>query len=180
MLTYNFWSQLESALKYGKTYVDWYAMLPDGTGMKFDAGGMTSATAARNLLAAPLECIVGTPSSGSTTSSSAGWGGVSFGSGTTPPSREDFCLQAPVTGITVVCPTEPLSNATDEYVEYTYTYAVTASVDVTIAEIGVFAKVLEYNSRYYNLLQERTLLDEPVTIKAGETKSIQYTIRFGW
>ena len=114
--------------------------------------------------------------------SSATARGVSFGTGTTPPKVTDYCLENPITsGLTVTSPSVAAYNQTDEYGEYTVTFGVTAANTVTITEIG-----LKCNSYFYSkddqkvVMVDRTVLDAPVTIPAGQSKQITYTIRFNY
>lgn len=114
------------------------------------------------------------PDSGSTP-------GINFGTGRTAPKVTDFRLEEPIdSGLTVTTPSAVSYNRTDEYEEYVATYGVTANETVTISEIGLGAHVQISIAPYKNALMDRTVLETPITIPAGETKQITYTIRFNY
>ena len=107
---------------------------------------------------------------------SPSYNGVIFGSGTTPATPSDYMLEAQITnGISVTNPTTAVANLTDEYLEYTATYGIYASLDTTISEIGLFNQV---NGR--NVMYDRTVLETPIVIPAGQSKQVTYTIRINY
>ena len=120
------------------------------------------------------------------------YGGIGIGSGTTPPTRNDYKLENDIPVFVdsnytvqrfVLVPSARVSYGTTENsMDVTTTVAITANEDITVSEIGIYGSAYEItssNTMVHGYLLERTVLDEPVTIRAGETKSIQYTIRFG-
>ena len=109
--------------------------------------------------------------------------GVFFGTDATPATASDHDLGSIIlsSDMSVIVPTEVSFNVTNEYQEYTATYGVrnkTAEA-ISISEIGLFAGAGSSNSmsRY---LVDRTVLAEPITIPAGQSKQITYTIRFNY
>lgn len=113
-----------------------------------------------------------------------GGSGVCFGSGTTPATKDDYILESILDSqsLGVTLPSAVTYNQTDEYDEYTATYGVMAKTDVTIGEMGLVWQIYyQYgstNNFYHFALMDRTVLDEPISIPAGESKQIVYTIRF--
>ncbi len=107
--------------------------------------------------------------------------GVCFGTGTTPPTADDYCLEKPITsGLIVTTPSAVTYNSTDEYMEYIATFGVTATNTVTITEIGLrFAPYWNTNDKCYAMV-DRTVLENPIEIPAGQAKQITYTIRFNY
>ena len=111
--------------------------------------------------------------------------GVSFGTGTTPATASDYFLKSILsnTQINVSTPSSISFSRYDTYEEYTVTFGVTNKTAdaITISEMGLTAMPYSPNSgnNYYALV-DRTVLDAPVTIPAGQSKQITYTIRFNY
>ena len=105
---------------------------------------------------------------------------VSFGSGTTPATVNDYKLESEITtGISVTSQDSPTTEHTDKYTLWTATFGVKASVETTISEIGLFSHVYTSSGSFITLV-DRTVLDTPITIPAGQSKQITYTIRFNY
>ena len=105
---------------------------------------------------------------------------VRFGSGTTPATVNDYKLESQIdSGITVANPSKVTTEQTDSYILWTVTFGVSASVETTISEIGLISKAYT-PSGVANTLVDRTVLDTPITIPAGQSKQITYTIRFNY
>ena len=111
--------------------------------------------------------------------------GVSFGTGTTPATASDYFLDSLLTDnqISVSTPSAVSFSRGDAYDEYSVTFGVTNKTanDITISEIGLTAMPdsPSSGSNVYALV-DRTVLDEPVTIPAKQSKQITYTIRFNY
>ena len=111
--------------------------------------------------------------------------GVSFGTGTTPATASDYVLESILDDnkINVSTPSSISFSRYDTYEEYTVTFGVTNKTAdaITISEMGLTA--MPYSppsgSNYY-VLVDRTVFDAPVTIPAGQSKQITYTIRFNY
>ena len=111
--------------------------------------------------------------------------GVSFGTGTTPATASDYVLESILDDnkINVSTPSSISFSRYDTYEEYTVTFGVTNKTAdaITISEMGLTA--MPYSppsgSNYYALV-DRTVLDEPITIPARQSKQITYTIRFNY
>ena len=112
--------------------------------------------------------------------SQVGANGVSFGVGTTPANASNYKLESILTSahISVASPSTVSFSRGDTYDEYSVTFGVTnkTSADITISEVGLTTMP---NAFYYALV-DRTVLDTPITIPAGESKQITYTIRFNY
>ena len=66
---------------------------------------------------------------------------VSFGNGTTPATVNDYKLESEITtNIGVTYQNSVTTEQTDSYILWTATFGVTASVETTISEIGLFSK----------------------------------------
>ena len=109
--------------------------------------------------------------------------GVSFGTGTTPATVSDYALES-ILGdnkINVSTPSSISFSRYDTYEEYTVTFGVTnkTAEAITISEVGLTSLPLKGTPNYYALV-DRTVLDTPVTIPAGQSKQITYTIRFNY
>ena len=111
--------------------------------------------------------------------------GVSFGTGTTPATVSDYFLESILTEtqINVSTPSSVSFNKFDTYEEYTVTFGVTNKTAdaITISEMGLTAiPYSPYSGTPYYVLVDHTVLDTPVTIPAGQSKQITYTIRFNY
>ena len=112
--------------------------------------------------------------------STTGYQYVRFGNGTTPATVNDYKLESMIdSGIKVANPSTVTTEQTDSYISWTVTFGVSASVETTISEIGLIAKAYRSNGPMDTLV-DRTVLDTPVTIPAGQSKQITYTIRFNY
>jgi hypothetical protein len=127
--------------------------------------------------------IVGQTSSSSKPTKKAAYSGVYFGTGSTPATKNDYKLESPITsGLSI---TNPGGTSVDES-NGRYTYVVpflvknTSEVEVNIWEIGVFGETIYYKSsgayNVQNVLFERTVLSEPITIAPGEVKVVTYRL----
>ena len=114
--------------------------------------------------------------------------GVSFGTGTTPSTVSDYFLESILgdTQISVTVPSAVTFSRVDTFDEYSVSFGVTNITDeaITISEVGLIANPLyggspTSSSNVYTLV-DRTVLDAPVTIPAGQSKQIAYTIRFNY
>ena len=104
--------------------------------------------------------------------------GIRMGSGTRAPKMTDINLESPiVSGLSII--NRPVRDRVvySDRVEYPVSFTVrnTTSEDITVSELGMFASV---GSSYCGILVDRTVLDEPVVIPAGERRMITYTIVF--
>lgn len=117
------------------------------------------------------------------TNSPESFPGVFFGTDATPATASDYDLGSiiPSSNMSVIVPTEVSFNVTNEYQEYTATYGVHNKTEeaISITEIGLFTGFGSDGS-LYRCLVDRTVLDAPVTIPAGQSKQITYTIRFNY
>lgn len=120
-----------------------------------------------------------------TWSKSATMTGVSFGTGTTPATVSDYFLESILgdTQISVSTPSSVSFNKLDTYEEYTVTFGVTNKTAdaITISEMGLTAMPFSpYSGDNIYALVDRTVLETPITIPAGQSKQITYTIRFNY
>ena len=168
MLTKNFYSYMKAALqKTSATFTK-----PDGTTK------MTGLST--NYIPMPPLSVMN--SWGSTVNKH----GVSFGTGTTPADVSNYCLESILddTQISVTVPSGVSFSRGDTFDEYSVSFGVTnkTAEAIIISEVGLTA--IPYNSGSSNevvyVLVDRTVLDTPITIPAGQSKQITYTIRFNY
>lgn len=104
--------------------------------------------------------------------------GVFFGSGTTPPTVNDYSLESFIdTGLTITEPSAVSDNTTDDYWEMSVTYGIYASSDLTISEVGLFVTNNKSVDIANSVMIDRTVLENPIVIPAGQSKQVTYTIR---
>ena len=108
-----------------------------------------------------------------------------FGTGTTAATASDYNLESRLTStqISIATPSEVSFSQGDTYHEYSVSFGVTniTSETITISEVGLLAApyYASGSTTVYTLV-DRTVLDTPVTIPAGQSKQITYTIRFNY
>lgn len=166
MLTKNFYSYIRATMQWTTATFT----VVDGTS---DGKNLTQLSSSNCL--PPFKAMT-------TFTSSAVARGVTFGTGTTAPTVNDYCLESPITsGLTVTTPSAVTYSMTDEYEEYSATFGVTASSTVTISEIGLKCNTYWYSATDQKVvLIDRTVLDEPIVINAGQAKQLTYTIRMNY
>ena len=117
------------------------------------------------------------------------WSGVSFGSGTTPPTLNDYKIESIFNNEQITATrtfvTRGLDTNNKPYMELTYVVTNKADTNITVSEIAVVSNNIvvcnEYSSNpswvgQNDILIDRTLLDTPVTISSGDSASIKYKI----
>lgn len=151
---------------------DFYVKIPRG-----DEKLIAYSTASKTSFGGPFN-VMCQCSKGSSSSVGQCYMGVVFGSGSTQPTIDDYCLENEIIdSLTVSCPSSTSCNETEDYVEYTATFGVTPRAEaVTISEAGVFAG----STTYGTYLVDRIVFDEPIVINPGETKQLTYTIRMNY
>lgn len=107
--------------------------------------------------------------------------GVYFGTGTTPPTMDDYKLAGDVfTTHSTVASVTTVHEDTLSTVTALYNVCNTGTADVTIGEIGLVSTIYQGSSGLGYMMIERTVLDEPVTIPAGGVGQVTYTIRMNY
>ena len=110
--------------------------------------------------------------------------GVSFGTGTTPATASDYVIESILgnTQISVSTPNAVSFSRADTYDEYSVTFGITnkTAEAITISEVGLTACPNTKGTPFAFALVDHTVLDNPVTIPAGQSKQITYTIRFNY
>lgn len=115
--------------------------------------------------------------------------GIAVGTGSTPATVDDYCLESMITsGITASIPataTATYDGTNKQYVvSKDITIANTGSDAVTISEIGIFVQgkysdsIGSTASSNAVILADRTVLESPVTIPAGESGVVRYEFRY--
>lgn len=103
--------------------------------------------------------------------------GIFFGNGEKQASEDDYKLDGAILNEKLECMIT-LSAENDGDVRNlvgTYTLRNISDSGITIKEVGLVGYTSDYNTSGYFLI-DRTLLDEPLTLAAGETGEITYTI----
>lgn len=98
-----------------------------------------------------------------------------IGTGTGTVSENDYCLFNQDSNCT--CVSAASSTTSNLTKSYTATFQNNSESDVTITETGVAGQCWLYND-YFTVLLEHTLLETPVIIPAGETRTITYVWSF--
>lgn len=122
-----------------------------------------------------------------TSYSSSSSHGVKFGSGTTPPTVDDYKLESKITsGLTVnaskFTPPTYDSGNNKHIRQQSYTIINSGSSSVTISEIGIEAAVLagstSSSSSSKQTLIYRSVFDTPIVIPAGDAATITITLEY--
>lgn len=120
---------------------------------------------------------------------SSGTAGIAVGSGSTPATVDDYCLENMITsGITATIPTSSTTTYDNTHKQYVASkdiaIANNGSASITISEIGIIASTRYADSvgasasSTGTVLVDRTVLDSPVTIPAGESGVVRYEFRY--
>lgn len=110
----------------------------------------------------------------------SGYPCVSFGSGLTTPTEEDYRLENFLTGVTyTVGSINETYGDTQDVFSNTFMITNKNAESITVSEAGIFAPA-PYSSSgssnvYYTMLN-RIVFDTPVTIPAGESATVKYDI----
>lgn len=102
--------------------------------------------------------------------------GLYFGSDNTQPTEDDYTI-TPIGNATISITSARAYNDENDnqYYEMVLTYMNRYAYDITICEFGCFM----YSGGKFFLIY-RDVLDSPITVAAGETKSIKITINMDW
>lgn len=110
-----------------------------------------------------------------------GNGYLMLGTGSTAPTADDYCLELPIT-TNLSCDSVSVSR-TSLIKTYTATFTNSGSSDITVTEVG-FIVYINYKYTYMSsfsaddFLIDRTVLDTPITIPAGESRTVTYELSF--
>ena len=104
--------------------------------------------------------------------SKSGFLTIKVGTGTTTPTQNDYKMQNEATGITCDAASTGFTNNLTK--TYTATFSNSTASDINITELGLFVQDYDDN----DFLLDRTVLSTPITIPAGQSKSITYEIAF--
>lgn len=117
-------------------------------------------------------------SKGIISESSIGTLHLKIGTGTTPPTVDDFELTELESRVS--CDTVIVGNSANNTKTYTATFSNPLNTDITVAEVGLYGTII-YNGMtesFMEVLLDRTVLSTPITIPAGESKAITYELGF--
>jgi hypothetical protein len=97
---------------------------------------------------------------------------IAVGTGTVPPTRDDFRLASPFDRVIATV------HINEEAGIVTLTAGFTWTTDQTVAEIGLILQANIRASPYViTFLLDRTVLDPPITVPAGHTLTVVYRFR---
>jgi len=112
----------------------------------------------------------------------AGQYGIYFGTGTTPPAMSDYNLESPILDGTLSSSStaSPQKGFEQDHARIYATHEVTnnSTSDVTVTEVGVFGAVNASSTSVFMI--DRTVLNTPITIPAGQSRSITVAIQFDY
>lgn len=102
---------------------------------------------------------------------------ITVGTGTTEATRSDYNLEIPNEDITISAATQGVKS---DYSGKVYIFSLynPTSNDITVTEIGLIGIVTKWSNTIVRILLDRTVLDTPIIIPAGESKPITYEIGF--
>jgi len=112
------------------------------------------------------------------TRSTDGLGYIILGSGTTEPTPEDYRLESQIT-TNLSCDNVSVSRNTTVKT-YTATFSNSGTSPITVTEIGYVSRT-GYGTNpitYDDFLMDRTVLETPITIPAGESRTVTYELSF--
>lgn len=107
--------------------------------------------------------------------------GLHFGTGSTPAAASDYALESRITsGLSFTKGELALYEEQEGRYIASVSHAITNTSDaeINIYEIGVVANYFNGSNTAKYYLMERTVLTEPITLAAGETKLVTYKITF--
>lgn len=155
------------------------ATLVDTSGANVSYVGRTMNNTGMNA-ARPFGALINSLNNMATNSGTLGTTFVKVGTGTTEPTESDYTLE--VENAEVTCSVAACATSGNITKVYTATFSNPTENDVVIAEIGLFGCFSTYANNTgdipLNFLLDRTVLDTPITIPAGESKAITYEIGF--
>lgn len=100
---------------------------------------------------------------------------IKCGTGTAEATENDYQLEADATGLN--CDSIATAISANDTKTYTATFSNSTANAITVSEMGFFCCSYTGND-YDNFLLDHMILDTPITIPAGESKSITYEIGF--
>lgn len=111
----------------------------------------------------------------------SGDGGVIFGTGTVPPTIDDYALSGNiVTTITYSAAIEKIVDGEGVTMRGLYTLTNVGAEPVTIGEIALKCGVNGSSASSNAVIVERTVLETPITIEPGGVGQVTYTIRMNY
>ena len=107
----------------------------------------------------------------------SGYPCVSFGSGSTPPTEEDYRLSF-LQGVTYAAGSVSTKYGdSNDVIENTFMITNKNEEEITVSEAGIFVPVMYGNggNKHYTMVN-RIVFDNPVTIQAGDSATVKYTV----
>lgn len=115
-------------------------------------------------------------------SASSVYPGVYFGRGSTPANASDYKLEDVITSGLSVSSSGDVMFMKEGEGRYTATVMFiltnTSGEEQNIYEVGIFSPICRYTKEYFLTLMERTVLTEPITLAAGQSKLVTIRLVF--
>lgn len=119
----------------------------------------------------------------------SGSNGVAIGSGTTPPTENDYTLESQITGFTASTPSKTLIVADNKYkIRYDYSIQNDTGSTIVINEIGLFrntaysatkgGNAVGYPGGLRSIMIDRIVLGTPITIPSGQAGTLRYEFSY--
>jgi len=123
-----------------------------------------------------MGCSVNMMNHISLTSGSIGTLYLKVGTGTTVATEDDYELETVNTDVS--CDVVVVGTSVNHTKTYTATFSNPTSNDITVTEVGLYGYIYVSTSENADFLLDRTVLNTPITIPAGESKPITYELSF--
>lgn len=122
-------------------------------------------------------------------SGASGSNGVAIGSGTTPPTENDYTLESQITGITASSPAKTFIIEDNKYkIRYDYSIQNDTGSTVVISELGLFrntaysatkgGNAVGYPGGLRSIMIDRIVLETPITIPNGQAGTLRYEFSY--
>lgn len=101
---------------------------------------------------------------------------ICVGTGTTAPTKSDITLNTPISVSDISCSSSQNTYSSNNTRIITSILVNNTASDITITETGLLMDMY-INSYYsYKILLDRTVLENPITIPAGESRTLMYEL----
>lgn len=134
----------------------------------------SSATNASNILYAMKATSTDIDLSVSTTQGSGLC--ICVGTGTTAPTKDDITLATPISVSDISCSSSQNAYSTNKTRIITSILVNNTANDITIKETGLLMNMFVNSYFSYKILLDRTVLESPITIPAGESRTLMYEL----
>lgn len=134
----------------------------------------SSATSANDILSAMETTAKDINLSVSTTQSTGLC--ICVGTGTTAPTKSDITLNTPISVSDISCSSSTNTYSTNNTRIITSILVNNTASDITITETGLLMDMYVNSYFSYKILLDRTVLESPITIPAGQSRTLMYEL----